>query len=129
MTCEIDNTIYGIVKEDSTFQLLARVHVDGAIWAQAQVSSIVWSAWDTTDETTPVVSGESLVVADVVFDALQTDGRWTEDTGGYNFRHTVAASVFTTPAVYRIEHKITLVGGAVFHLGPWEVTVEDLWTS
>ena len=126
MSCDV---IYGCVKEDSTFAVLARVHVDGAIWAQADVSAIIWSAWDKTDSANPVINGASLTVADVVFDALQTDGRWTLDATGYNFLHTVAASVFTTPATYRIEYKVTLAGGAVVFLGPFEIKVEDVWTS
>ena len=125
MSCD---AVYGCVKEDSTFFLMGRVNVDGAIWSQSQVSSIAWSAWDVNSPDTKVVDAAALTVSTVVFNALQLDGRWPDATG-YNFRHTVGPTTFTTPGQYRIEHKVTLVGGAVFFLGPWIVQVEDVWTS
>jgi len=120
--------IQGCVTEDSVFAVLARVQVDGANWTQANVNSLTWKAWDVNDRST-IYASDSLVVADVVFDALQTDGRWTEDATGYNFRHDVGSGVFTTPGRYRIEYAATLTGGTQLILGPFEVNVADAWTD
>ena len=125
MSCDV---VYGCVVEDSTFSLLARVMVDGVAMVQADVASIAWKAWDTTDPLTIVASG-SLVVADVVFDTLQTGAIWDTDTTGYNFWHKVAHTVLTTPATYRIEHQVTLVSGDVFFLRTYQLDAEDQWTS
>ena len=124
MSCE---AIYGCVNEDSTFTLLARVHVDGMIWVEADVASITYKVWDMTDSSTTIASG-SLVVADVVHDTLQTDAIWSVDATGYNFEHKVASTVITEPGMYRIEHKVTLDSGDVFFLTPYEIKAENVWT-
>ena len=109
MNCD---TISACAYEDSAFVLLARVEIDGANATQSTVSAITWKAFDVTDPDTVYDSG-TLTVSSVVFDTLQTDGRWSEDWTGYNFRHEVAATVFATPDKrYRIEHKVTTSGGA-----------------
>jgi hypothetical protein len=117
MACE---TITGSVYEDSTFSLMARFEVDGANATQADCSSITIKAWDMSDFGTQVLSA-TLVVADVVFDALQTDGRWSEDSTGYNFRYDVADTVCTVPgARYRFESVVTTSGGKLPPM-VWEV--------
>jgi len=117
MTCE---TTTGSVYEDSTFSLMARFEVDGANATQADCSSITIKAWDMSDFGTQVLSA-TLVVADVVFDALQTDGRWSEDSTGYNFRYDVADTVCTVPgARYRFESVVTTSGGKLPPM-VWEV--------
>ena len=50
----------------------------------------------------------ALNIADIIFDALQTDALWTLDDTGYNFRHTVdvcPSPAFTVAgAVYLVEY-------------------------
>ena len=121
-------SISGCVAEDSTFSIMARLHVNGANAVQSDFSGITYKAWNTNDRETVVASG-SLSVATVVFNTLQTDGRWTEDATGYNFRHDIAADVFTTPGVYRIEYTGTLAGGGSVIFTPFEIRVVDRWTD
>ena len=117
MACDI---VTGSVYEDSTFSLMARFEVDGANAEQADCSSITMKAWATSDFDSTVLS-ESLTVASVVFDTLQTDGRWSEDTTGYNFRYDVADSICTTPGtVYRFEAVVTTSNGKLPPM-VWEV--------
>ena len=125
MSC---NEIVGCVLEDSTFAVMARLQVDGANATQAVVSSITYKAWDTADSGTVYASG-TLTVADVVFDTLQTDGRWAADATGYNFRHDVGQGVFVTPGRYRLEYTATLTGGNSFVFGPVLLQVADTWTD
>jgi hypothetical protein len=104
------------VFEDSGFSLMARVQgSDAANVQQADISSIAYSVFDLSDTTTATATG-TLTVASVVFDSLQTDARWTEDSTGYNFRWDVPASIGATgDKVYRIEIAFTPASGEVFH--------------
>jgi hypothetical protein len=122
------DVIQGCVAEDSTFAVLARIEVNGANGVQSDFTAITYKAWNTTDRSTVFASG-TLTVATVVFNTLQTDGRWNADATGYNFRHDIAASVFTTPGLYRIEYTCTLAGGGSIILQPFEIRVVDRWTD
>jgi hypothetical protein len=56
---------------------------------------------------TGITADTSLAKASVLFDTLQTDGYWSGDTTGYNFRHKVAGSNFSEGGKrYRIEYAI-----------------------
>jgi hypothetical protein len=102
--------------EDSGFSLMARIQgVDAANIVQADISSIAYSIFDLADPTSATDTG-SLTVASVVFDALQTDARWSEDETGYNFRWDVPASIPATGTKrYRFEIAFTPGSGEVFH--------------
>ena len=122
------NVEKGVAFEDTGVALMARVQIAGANAEQADVTSITWKAFDTADTSTVAASG-TLTVADVVFDTLQTDGRWTRDTTGYNFRHNLAASVLVGGGkTYRIEHAWTPASGEVFHT-VYEIDTEKLYSS
>ena len=110
--------------EDTGATFLARIlGDDGAAIVQADFGSISYAVFEE-DATAAVVSG-SLTVSDVVFDTYQTDARWTVDSTGYNFRHTVAASVFSTGnAAYRIEYKFEPTGDEPFYAVLQAITVE-----
>ncbi len=56
-----------------------------------------------------VVVPPSIVVADVIFDTLQKDARWTKDATGYNFAHWIDGAIYlTTPSVIdRLEYTLT----------------------
>ena len=117
-----------IVYEDSTFALMARFEVDGANAVQADCSSIQIKAWDTNDFDTTVLD-EALTVSNVVFDTLQTDGRWSEDSTGYNFRYDVADSIVVTPGrTYRFESVVTTSGGKLPAM-VWEVYCTETRSS
>ena len=72
--------------EGQSPNLMARVTGSDAVAiTQAAIASIAYAVYDLADTSAAVDSG-TLTVADVVFDSLQTDARWTEDSTGYNFR-------------------------------------------
>ena len=122
------DSIEGCVAEDSTFSVMARVQVNGTTAIQSDFSSITFKAWNENDRDTVHTSG-TLTVANVIFNALQTDGRWTLDATGYNFRHDIGSGVFTDPGNYRIEYTCNLTGGGAVILTPFQVRVVDRWTD
>lgn len=109
----------GTAWEDTGCTLMARVLGNaGTAINQASISSIARKVFDLNSSTpeTPV-SSTTPTVADVVFDALQTDARWTTDSTGYNFRETVAASVLAEgDRRYRVEYVLTPASGEKFNV-------------
>jgi hypothetical protein len=106
-----------------------RVMVDGDEMVQADVDTIEYAIYND-DTREAVLALTSLTVANVVFNTLQTDERWTVDTEGYNFRHDVSHSLLTDPDItYRIEYKITLDGGSEFYLNPVRVRLEEMYSA
>lgn len=100
---------------------------DGTPLVQADITSIAREIFDL-DSTTPDVSVDSSapVVATVIFDTLQTPSSWIEDTTGYNFKDTIAASIVAEGGHrYRAEYVFTLATG---HLRSkvFEITVENM---
>jgi len=125
MDCE---TTTGFVYEDSTFTLMARFEVDGSNGVQADCVSIQMKAWNAPDFDNTVLDA-ALTVSSVVFDTLQTDGRWTRDSTGYNFLYDVADSICTEAGtLYLFEAVIETSGGS---LPPmiWEVTCKQTRSS
>jgi len=125
MTCD---TVTGCVAEDSTFAVMLRLQVDGVNATQSVLSAITWKAWDEQSTGTVYASG-TLTVADVVFDTLQTDGRWSADATGYNFRHDITQATFTDPGRYLIEYTVTMTGGNSFIAGPVVINVQGRLTD
>lgn len=92
--------------------LLGRVELEDATNAQqADIASGVYSIakFDQDNEsiTTPVTghTAVALTIADVIFDALQTDARWTLDEIGYNFRQVINNEddlAFATSGDYKV---------------------------
>lgn len=119
-----------VVWEDSGAAMMARiVGNDAAAITQATVTSITRHTYDldaaspTTDIEDP---GTSLTVSTVVFDTLQTDSRWTEDSTGYNFRDDVDDTLFSTGGNrYRVEYVVEPSSGAKFHV-VYEVTARPV---
>ena len=92
-------TIY----EDTAITCMARIQGDDAVnITQSDVTSITLKTflnYGTTATTTT-----SLTVSTSVFNALQTDARWTKDSTGYNFRFQIPSSVFVAgDSTYRCE--------------------------
>ena len=82
-----------VIWEDSGYTVLARIlgH-DGSAITRSDVASIAWVTRERTIPDTIVDSG-TLVVADTVYDSLQTsDDRWSRDTTGFNFAVAMAAA-------------------------------------
>lgn len=98
------------IRASSAFSNLARVHIDGETATQSDISSIAYVVLNT--DGTTYAAGGSLTVSAVMFDTLQTDGRWSEDSTGYNFRHDVAHTVITAVGQYVIKYTFTTSGGS-----------------
>jgi len=89
---------------------------------QAGTSSVEYSVYeldDLDDDAQSVVTGhdgETIAVGDCIFDSYQTDDdRWTADSTGYNFRHTIDVSSYSAFPVrgkrYLVEFIITPTSG------------------
>ena len=110
----------GTVLEDSGSVFMARARLaSGAYITQAAISTITYRVWDINPTTyTEITAGaQTLVVASVVFDALQTAFPWTKDETGYNFKHEMPAASFPNgKGPYRVEYKVTPVSGQPFFM-------------
>lgn len=121
--------ISGIVWEDGDVSCLARVQLNGSNVTQSVLSSITCKVFDLNSSTrTTAVSTPTVTIASSVFDTLQTDGRWTVDATGYNFRHTIAASVISSAHRYKIEYLFTGTGGEKFFV-VFEASAQEVYTS
>lgn len=109
--------------EDNSVFVMARIlgHA-GVNITQASLTSIACKVYDGTTE----VAAPAVVVADSVFDALQTsDPRWTKDATGYNFAFTVPASAFPSgDKVYLVKFTFDPVTGDNFNFAVKNNTVE-----
>jgi hypothetical protein len=102
---------------------------DGAAITQASLTSITYGVFNKADDSAIVAAGTALTIADVVFDTLQTDDRWTVDSTGYNFRHDATAATFVTgDVVHRFEYKFTPTSGEAWHV-VFEVSTINLLGS
>jgi hypothetical protein len=118
-----------IVFEDGAATCMARIRgADGALITIVSISTITCKVFNLrvggAATATPTVT-----VATAVFDALQTDPRWTKDATGYNYRHVIAASILSGPnQVYRIEYLFTPASGEPFFV-LYEITTIPVFTS
>jgi len=117
-------TIY----EDTGVTCMSRIFGDdAAAITQGTTSAITLAVFKNT--TTAATYTASLTVADVVFNALQTDARWSLDSTGYNFRYGVVASVFDDgDATYRLEFKFTPTSGSQYFV-VFEIDTVEIFTS
>ena len=124
--------VSGLIWEDSDVACMARIKLNGAVasFVQASIASVSRKIFDRKSATPSTAVDEAdLTVATVVFDTLQTDGRWTKDATGYNFRDTIAAADLSTGgSQFRVEYKFTTTGGSVF-FAVFELTSQDIWSS
>lgn len=109
------------VMEDGDAYALARLKKKDAthnmvIVAQSDFSSITRIVYDTTDDSV-VLTSASVVVADVILNALSTGTIWDKNDEGFNFIHQIAATAFPNGnRTYRLLYTFTLTGGLVFQL-------------
>ena len=108
--------VTGNIDERSGCVLLARLTGDdGDAIVQADVSSAAYEVWDITDSPVVRITGAtSLTVANVVYNTLQTDARWTKDSTGYNFAMVLPAASVPDAHSYRVDVQITPAAGQVF---------------
>ena len=123
--------ITGKVCEDSTSALVARVlGRDGAAITQASLSSITCKVYDLDQAKVPtLISTPTVVVADSIFDTLQTDATWSVDSVGYNFRFYLPASAVPTGNTrYEVEFHFVPVVGDPFYV-PFQLTTVEIASS
>ena len=118
-----------IINEGSSFTVLARVHADGAEVLQENVAAIHYAVFNKASGEV-ILESTALTVNQVIFDTLQTDGRWNKDTTGYNFRHNINQSLLLNPEIeYAIEYKFTLTGGIVFYMDQILISVHGMFSQ
>ena len=81
--------------------------VNGPNVTQADVASITCKVFDSCGNE---VASPAVVVAESVFDTLQLDRGWDQDSTGYNFRHTIPGSAFPNAGVYGVCYEVTPPG-------------------
>jgi hypothetical protein len=115
--------------EDTDLVVMSRVkNVDGDNVTQASISSITCKIYNRL--TGELVGTESLTVSSVVFNTLQTDDPWDEDSTGYNFRYTVSGSYFPDNDVtYRVEVTATPTSGSTFLMAAVDVEITGRFSS
>jgi hypothetical protein len=114
--------IHGTAFKNGSAVLMARiVDASGAHVQQAGIAAIEYSIFELDpcrpDDLTVVAGhdGASLVIADVIFNALQTGGLWTVDEVGYNFHHEIDVSSSEAfpkaGAQYQVRYELTPTTG------------------
>ena len=90
--------------KDSAIVTLARIEgTDGVDILQADLAAI-YIVVKIDGVQTYSNGAATLTIASVIFDTLQNDGRWKEDTTGFNFEHTVPKEAFTSIGTCRVEY-------------------------
>ena len=91
--------------------VLARVlDWDDSAFKQADFGTITCKAFDVKNPGS-ATSSETPTVANVIYDTLQTDSRWTKDSTGYNFAYIFPASaVPNSERDYQLEVKFEPTG-------------------
>ena len=110
------DVIRGIAWKGSGFSVLSCVHghTDTPV-LQVEVTSITRTVFRTSGDTPNTAeSTTALVVANCIFNTLQTTG-WTKDQTGYNFRDDLPATVLSQGGhTYWIQYQFVPVTGAPF---------------
>lgn len=123
--------------EDSNAYILARVrNLANSLITQASLSEISLKVYDSADtgDTPTEIASRSIVIADTVFDTLQTDSGWDTavDTTGFNFKvEVLPADVPGGNKVYQFEFKLTssvATGSKISHVVV-KVPTESLFRS
>ena len=120
--------IYGTVFKQGTVTCMARVVGDDVTpIGDADISAASYSIWQldvsNVDSRTAVAGHQNVTLTpgDVLFSSLQTgDDRWTIDSVGYNFLHTIDVSAndafMYAGRDYLVEYRLTPVSGQVILL-------------
>src|SRR5262245_12299941 len=108
--------INAIAWENGDAIILARVMTDvlnvATALTQAATSSIT-RVVNRRSNGAQVGSSSSLVVANTIYDTLQTGSIWSEDTIGFNFKDRIdGATYFEEAEVYIVSYKIVLAASA-----------------
>ncbi len=127
------------VLEDNPLVIMSReTDGDGTNITQSGISTITYSLFLISSGATRAAA-VSLTISGVVFDSLQETSsptRWLDGKGnaidatGYNFRHTLAGSLFPTAGeVLQLEHLFTPASGNAFTAALYKIAVVGQLTS
>jgi len=124
----ISDPTIATIYEDTGITCMARIMgEDATAITQASTSAITIAVFKNSN-TTATYTG-SLTVADVVFNAYQTDARWSYDSTGYNFRYSCISSIFADgDATYRVEFKFTPTSGSQYFV-IYKIDTVEVFTS
>lgn len=102
--------ITGKIFAGQSVTLLARVAAGGINVVQSDFGTITYEIWrvypkpapanDWAEQSPPeklTQNPVSVTVANAVYNTLQTDGRWTQDSTGYNFALAIPGSSIPLP--------------------------------
>jgi hypothetical protein len=132
----------GQVVEDGSFTILGLITsrdgngapalnpTEGNLITQADLSDVTIAIYDPLGDTpeTPLFT-QSLDIATVIFDVLQTTGIWGLLSDGGNFLFDIPATWISNGGqVYRIQVRFTTTGGNI-SWGLWEAEVTELMGS
>lgn len=123
----MSSVIKGRVIAESAAVLLARVQdATGATITTSSVSGVTVKVFDLNTDllTTTLLSN-----AVTIYNTLQLDGRWTQDTTGYNFAISVdGTTAWPAAGPYRVEAEIMPVTGAPFFI-LWELQATQVFST
>lgn len=126
MSCKV---IKGQAYQQSGVILMARLISNAGVYvSQAAISSITCGVYDTASPN-QVVASPSVSVASTIYDTLQTNLLWTKDALGYNFKYELPSSALPRGnKTYRVEFRVTPVGGQQYHI-VFEIQTERLLSA
>lgn len=90
----------------------AHVQIAGVDITQSGISAASYTVISSSGAV--LANAVALTVSAVVFNALQTDARWTADNTGYNLLFTVPATYFPSAGDYTVRCDLTPSGGNPF---------------
>ena len=102
--------ISGPIWQGAPTPLIARIRsVNGSYLTQASLTAITYAVFNASGNSpSTVVASGTLTISSVVYDALQTDARWTVDSLGYNFLAVIPGTAFPLGGtLYRVEITFT----------------------
>lgn len=105
--------------EQTDVPIMCRVYQNGNLITQAGISTITCTVRrynKATGAVTETLTDASLTVSSTVYDTLQTDARWTQDSTGYNFAYSVSQAAFPGPDEYAIVFTFTPATGNPFRV-------------
>lgn len=105
--------------EQTDAPVMARVYKNGTLITQAGISTIAVTVKrynKATGGVTETLSDQSVSVSSAVYDTLQTDAKWDQDSIGYNFAYVVPQAAFPGPDSYAIVLTFTPTSGNPFRL-------------
>lgn len=114
------------VRERSAFTVMQRIHIDGEDAVSGDIDEITFAVYPQAGGN--AVTTGTLVVGDVMFDALQTGGMWDVDDDGYNFLHELDHTTLTAQGTYYVEYHV-VAGATEFYCPRISIKASDIYSA